>query len=76
MPYNRKAFSDDYATETFYFPLSVQVEDEDSADLYSVSSDSVRWFEDEIQEAIDDYQSDIETSILGNMTMQSSKKML
>ena len=30
MPYNRKAFSDDYATETFYFPLSVQVEDEDS----------------------------------------------
>ena len=60
MPYNRKAFSDDYATETFYFPLSVQVEDEDSADLYSVSSDSVRWFEDEIQEAIDDYQSDIE----------------
>ena len=60
MPYNRKAFSEDYATETFYFPLSVQVEDEDSADLYSVSSDSVRWFEDEIQEAIDDYQSDIE----------------
>ena len=32
MPYNRKAFSDDYATETFYFPLSVQVEDEDSED--------------------------------------------
>ena len=60
MPYNRKAFSDDYATETFYFPLSVQVEDEDSEDLYNVSSDSVRWFEDEIQEAIDDYQSDIE----------------
>ena len=60
MPYNRKAFSGDYATETFYFPLSVQVEDEDSEDLYSVSSDSVRWFEDEIQEAIDDYQSDIE----------------
>ena len=60
MTYNRKAFSDDYATETFYFPLSVQVEDEDSEDLYSVSSDSVRWFEDEIQEAIDDYQSDIE----------------
>ena len=58
MPYNRKAFSDDYATETFYFPLSVQVED--SEDLYNVSSDSVRWFEDEIQEAIDDYQSDIE----------------
>jgi len=28
MPYNRKAFSEDYATETFYFPLSVQVEDE------------------------------------------------
>ena len=26
MPYNRKAFSGDYATETFYFPLSVQVE--------------------------------------------------
>ena len=60
MPYNRKAFSDDYATETFYFPLSVQVEDEDSEDLYDVSSDSIRWFEDEIQEAIDDYQSDIE----------------
>ena len=60
MPYNRKVFSDDYATETFYFPLSVQVEDEDSEDLYNVSSDSVRWFEDEIQEAIDDYQSDIE----------------
>ena len=60
MPYNRKAFSDDYATETFYFPLSVQVEDEDSENLYNVSSDSVRWFEDEIQEAIDDYQSDIE----------------
>ena len=60
MPYNRKAFSGDYATETFYFPLSVQVEDEDCEDLYSVSSDSVRWFEDEIQEAIDDYQSDIE----------------
>ena len=59
MPYNRKAFSDDYATETFYFPLSVQVEDEDSENLYNVSSDSVRWFEDEIQEAIDDYQSDI-----------------
>ena len=55
MPYNRKAFSDDYATETFYFPLSVQVEDEDSEDLYSVSSDSVRWFEDEIQEAIRTY---------------------
>ena len=60
MPYNRKTFSGDYATETFYFPLSVQVEDEDCEDLYSVSSDSVRWFEDEIQEAIDDYQSDIE----------------
>ena len=60
MPYNRKVFSDDYATETFYFPLSVQVEDEDSEDLYNVSSDSVRWFEDEIQAAIDDYQSDIE----------------
>ena len=60
MPYNRKAFSDDYATETFYFPLSVQVEDEDSEDLYDVTSGSVRWFEDEIQEAIDDYQSDIE----------------
>ena len=60
MPYNRKAISGDYATETFYFPLSVQVEDEDSEDLYNVSSDSVRWFEDEIQEAIDDYQSDIE----------------
>ena len=60
MPYNRKTFSGDYATETFYFPLSVQVEDEDSEDLYNVSSDSVRWFEDEIQEAIDDYQSDIE----------------
>ena len=40
MPYNRKAFSEDYATETFYFPLSVQVEDEDSEDLYNVSSDS------------------------------------
>ena len=53
MPYNRKA-------ETFYFPLSVQVEDEDSEDLYDVTSGSVRWFEDEIQEAIDDYQSDIE----------------
>ena len=60
MPYNRKAISGDYATETFYFPLSVQVEDENSEDLYNVSSDSVRWFEDEIQEAIDDYQSDIE----------------
>ena len=60
MPYNRKAFSDDYATETFYFPLSVQVEDEDSENLYDVTSGSVRWFEDEIQEAIDDYQSDIE----------------
>ena len=23
MPYNRKAFSDDYATETFYFPLVI-----------------------------------------------------
>ena len=60
MPYNRKEISGDYATETFYFPLSVQVEDEDSEDLYNVSSDTVRWFEDEIQEAIDDYQSDIE----------------
>ena len=60
MPYNRKAFSGDYATETFYFPLSVQVEDEDSEDLYDVTSGSVRWFEDEIQAAIDDYQSDIE----------------
>ena len=60
MPYNRKAISGDYATETFYFPLSVQVEDEDSEDLYDVTSGSVRWFEDEIQEAIDDYQSDIE----------------
>ena len=40
MPYNRKAISGDYATETFYFPLSVQVEDEDSEDLYNVSSDS------------------------------------
>ena len=60
MPYNRKAFSDDYATETFYFPLSVQVDDEDSENLYDVTSGSVRWFEDEIQEAIDDYQSDIE----------------
>ena len=52
MQYNRKAFSEDYTTETFYFPLSVQVEDEDSEDLYNVSSDSVRWFEDEIQETI------------------------
>ena len=33
----KKAFSDDYATETFYFPLSVQVEDEDSEDLYDVT---------------------------------------
>jgi hypothetical protein len=32
MPYNRKAFSDEPVTETFYFPLSVQVEDEDSED--------------------------------------------
>ena len=48
MPYNRKAFLDDYATETFYFPLSVQGEDEDSEDLYNVTSGSVRWFENDL----------------------------
>ena len=59
MPYNRKTFSDEPVTETFYFPLTIQMEDEDCEDLFEVSSSSVRWFEDEIQEAIDDYQSDI-----------------
>ena len=59
MPYNGKTFSDEPVTETFYFPLTIQMEDEDCEDLFEVSSSSVRWFEDEIQEAIDDYQSDI-----------------
>jgi hypothetical protein len=33
----RKDFSGEYATETFYFPLSVQTENEDSEDLYDVT---------------------------------------
>ena len=59
MPYNGKIFSDEPVTETFYFPMTIQMEDEDCENLFEVSSSSVRWFEDEIQQAIDDYQSDI-----------------
>ena len=60
MPYNRKIAADESVTETFYFPLTIQVEDEDCDEPYEVSSSSMSWFEDEIRQAIEDYQSDIE----------------